>query len=65
MKKDHEDPAFKLADLEAQIKIMKNETTAIFCTPKPKPPAPEKTEEKKEDTEMKPDDKPAEDPKAD
>ena len=54
VKKDHEDPAFKLSDIEAQVATLKRETNAIFATPKPKPPAPE---EKKEDAEMKPEDK--------
>ena len=39
VKKDFEDPAFKLSDIEAQVATLKRETSAIFLTPKPKPPA--------------------------
>lgn len=64
VKKDFEDPAFKLSDIEAQVATLKRETNAIFLTPKPKPPAEEKKEEKKEDAEMKPEEN-KEAPKAD
>lgn len=59
VKKDFEDPAFTLNEIENQIMALKRETNAIFATPKPAPPA----EEKKEDAEMKTDNK--EEPKAD
>ena len=55
VKKDYEDPAFKLSDLEAQTKNLKRETDVIFATPKPKPPAPE--EKKEENAEMKSEEK--------
>ena len=48
-KKDFEDPAFKLADLEAQISTLKTETNAIFATPPPKAESPPK---EKEDAKM-------------
>lgn len=44
-KANHQDPAFKLKDIEAQLKTMQNETNAIFMTKPPKKESPAKPAE--------------------